>query len=106
MALVSGQDVADAALVGRAAVQALAAGSTDVMVALLPLDEGGREGYRLVPLEDGAGKERPIPAAWLRAGPIPVAQEFCNYLRPLVGELDRHIAELPAAEMRTGVNSQ
>jgi hypothetical protein len=44
--------------------------------------------------------ERSIPAEWLRDGAIPVAQEFCNYLRPLVGELDRHIAELPAAEMK------
>ena len=96
MALVSEQDMADAALVGRVAVQAPAAGESGVMAALLPLGAG----TRLVPLGEAAGMERSIPAEWLRDGAIPVAQEFCNYLRPLVGELDRHIAELPAAEMK------
>jgi 6-phosphofructokinase 1 len=98
MALVSKQDMADAALVGRVGVQALAAGESGVMVALLPLD--GANGHRLVPLGEAAGIERRIPAEWLCDGPIPVSQEFCNYLRPLVGELDRHIAGLPAAEMK------
>ena len=106
MALVSKQDMADAALVGRVAVQALEAGKSGVMVALLPLGGENGAGHRLVPLGEAAGIERRIPAGWLCDGPIPVSQEFCNYLRPLVGELDRHIAELPTAEMRTGVDSQ
>jgi 6-phosphofructokinase 1 len=108
MALVSGQDMADAALVGRAAVQTLAAGSTDVMVALLPLGGDGDQGYRLVPLGEAAGKERRIPAAWLRSGPLSVTTAFCDYLRPLIGELDRHITELPTAEIeiRTEVDSR
>jgi 6-phosphofructokinase len=106
MALVSRQDLMDAALVGRVAVEALAAGETNVMVALLPLggDDGGQ--YRLVPLSEAAGKERPIPAAWLKSGPLPVTVGFCDYLRPLVGELDNHIDKLPAAEIRTGVDSR
>jgi ATP-dependent phosphofructokinase / diphosphate-dependent phosphofructokinase len=103
MALVSKQDIADAALVGRVAVQALVAGESGVMVALRPL---GENGHRLVPLGEAAGIERRIPAGWLRDGAVPVTEEFCHYLRPLVGELDRHIAEFPAAEMRTGVDSR
>jgi 6-phosphofructokinase len=106
IALISEQDRADAALVGRIAVQALAAGKSRVMAALLPLDGESSAECRLVPLSEAAGIERHIPAGWLRDGPIPVSQEFCNYLRPLVGELDRHIAELPAANMKTGVNSR
>jgi 6-phosphofructokinase 1 len=101
MALVSEQDRSDAGLVGRTAVQALAAGKSGVMAALLPL--GGENGSecRLVPLGEAAGIERRIPAGWLRDGPIPVTEEFCNYLRPLVGELDRHIGELPTVDMKT-----
>jgi 6-phosphofructokinase len=97
MALVSRQDAADAALVGRAAVQALAAGETGVMVALLPLGGDSPGEHRLVPLAEAASKERPIPAAWLRSGPLPVTTAFCDYLRPLIGEFDKHIPELPAA---------
>lgn len=106
MALVSRQDMEDAALVGRAAVQALAAGESDVMVALLPPSRDSGVGYRLVPLDEAAGKERTIPAAWLRSGPLPVTTAFCNYLRPLIGELDRHFTRLPAMEIRTGADSQ
>ena len=106
MALVSKQDMADAALVGRVAVQALATGESGVMVALLPLGEENGAGHRMVPLGEAGGIERCIPADWLCEGPIPVSREFCNYLRPLVGELDRHIAELPAADMRTGVDTR
>jgi 6-phosphofructokinase 1 len=105
MALVSGQDMADADLVGRVAVQALAAGDSGVMVSLLPLSGDSGEGWRLVPLGEAAGKERAIPGTWLRSGAIPVTAEFCSYLRPLVGELDEHITKLPtAAEIRTGVD--
>jgi len=61
------------ALVGRIAVQALAAGKSGVMVALLPL--GGENGHRLVPLGEAAGIERRIPAEWLRDGAIGVVRE-------------------------------
>lgn len=86
-ALVSVQDEMDAALVGRAAVQALVAGESDQMVALLPLAEDGGPGYRLVPLAEVAGVERPIPAEWLDGGPLAVTEKFCEYVRPLAGEL-------------------
>lgn len=103
---VAAQDMADAELVGRAGVQALVAGETDVMVALEPLGKSDKSGYRLVPLHDAAGIEHPIPPEWLCGGPLPVAQPFRDYLQPLIGELDRHITKLPAAAHRTGVYSQ
>ena len=103
MALVAKQDLVDAALVGRAAVQALAAGASGVMVALRPLGE--ESGYRLVPLGEAAGIERRIPAEWLREGGIPVTQGFCNYLRSLIGELDGYVGELPTAEMKGRVRN-
>jgi 6-phosphofructokinase 1 len=103
MALVAKQDLADAALVGRTAVQALAAGASGVMVALRPLGE--ESGYRLVPLGEAAGIERRIPAEWLREGGIPVTQGFCNYLRSLIGELDGYVGELPTAEMKGRVRT-
>ena len=106
MALVSEQDMVDAALVGGAGVLALGVGENGVMAALLPLGGESEGGTRLVALGEAAG-ERPLPAAWLTSGAVPVTQEFCNYLRPLIGELDRHISELPtAAEMKTGVDAR
>lgn len=101
MALVSQQDQADAALVGRAAVQALVAGETEKMVALRPLAQGSGSGYDLVPLSEVAGVERPIPAAWLEDGPLAVTEDFCRYLRPLVGELAAYApAMLPGVVSR------
>jgi ATP-dependent phosphofructokinase / diphosphate-dependent phosphofructokinase len=97
MALVSQQDLRDAALVGRAGVLALIAGERDTMVALEPLNGGHASGYRLIPLAHAAGHERPIPPEWLSPGPIPVTQEFRNYLLPLVGELDDQLMDLPRA---------
>jgi 6-phosphofructokinase len=104
MALVSKQDRADAALVGRAGVQALAAGETAVMVALLPLAEGADPGYRLVPLDEAAGLERRIPSEWLSNRALPVTRAFCDYVRPLIGELETHL-KLPTADVRVGVRS-
>lgn len=102
IALASKQDVADAGLVGRTAVQALAAGETNVMVALNPL-EGGETTTRLVPLAQVAGHERTIPSTWLQDGPIPVTEEFFRYLGPLVGPLDEHITDLGRAVCTAGV---
>jgi 6-phosphofructokinase len=93
MSRVSPQDVADAALVGRAGVQALVSGARDVMVALYPLHEGVESATTLVPLATAA-VERAIPPEWLHARPIPVNQLFLSYLRPLVGQIDEHLPEL------------
>lgn len=92
VALVSAQDRADAACVGRAGVQALVAGERDMMVALEPIDKAGCK-TTLTPLSS-ASAERSIPARWLQAAPIPVTQEFFDYLGPLVGPLDEHMTEI------------
>jgi 6-phosphofructokinase len=93
MSRVSQQDVADAALVGRAGVQALVSGARDVMVALYPLHEGVESATTLVPLATAA-VERAIPPEWLHARPIPVNRLFLSYLRPLVGQIDEHLPEV------------
>jgi 6-phosphofructokinase len=95
MPAVSARDLDDARLVGKAAVEALLNGARDGMVALEPLttpDEPGRT--RIVSLADAAGAEHPIPVAWLRPGPIPVGEEFLDYVRPLVGALPRYTTNL------------
>ena len=91
---VSQQDIADAAAVGRAGVQALAAEAHDVMVALRPLENDTAATTTLVPLTAAAGEERSIPREWLHIDSIPVTQKFFNYLRPLVGAKDEHIQTL------------
>lgn len=102
MALTSAQDLADAALVGRAGVRALVSGETNVMVALDPL-EGSATTTHLVPLKEAAGSERTIPAAWLQSGPLPVRQEFLDYIGRLTGPIDNHIQELGTAVRAAGV---
>jgi 6-phosphofructokinase len=95
MSAVSARDLDDARLAGKAAVEALLNGARDGMVALEPLttpDEPGRT--RIVSLADAAGAEHPIPVAWLRPGPIPVGEEFLDYVRPLVGALPRYTTNL------------
>lgn len=97
IALASEQDRIDAALVGRAGVQALIAGVRDTMVALEPLNAGDPSGYRLVPLPQVGGHVRQIPAGWLMPGPIAVDHSFRSFLEPLVGSLEEHFADLPQA---------
>ena len=94
MAHVSLQDQEDAELVGRAGVRALAAGETDKMVALRPLQDPGEVGYNMVPLSTVAGVERLLPEAWLTNSSLAVGQDFLNYLRPLVGELYQYTPAL------------
>jgi ATP-dependent phosphofructokinase / diphosphate-dependent phosphofructokinase len=96
--LASAQDRKDAVLVGRAGVQALAAGETEKMVSLRPLRDPGERGYDLVPFSEVTGVARPLPQEWLTEGPLPVGRAFLEYLRPLVGELFEYApAFAPAA---------
>ena len=104
IALASEQDRADAALVGRAGVRAAVAGERDVMVALEPLSDGPKPGYRLVPLIQVAGHVRNIPGEWLAPGNIPVDDAFREYLTPLVGALEEHLVELPRAAIAERVS--
>jgi ATP-dependent phosphofructokinase / diphosphate-dependent phosphofructokinase len=94
------QDLEDAALVGRAGVQALVSGQTNVMVSLEPI--GAACATTLVPLSDAAGRERTIPDEWLQRGPLPIAQPFLDYVGPLVGPLANHITELGTAVHEIG----
>lgn len=94
MAHISQQDIKDAESVGRAGVRALLEGADDVMVSLPPLSPGNPTMTTLVPLDQASQGERPIPSDWLSNGPVPVNDKFIRYVRPLVGELDRHIERL------------
>lgn len=100
IACVAEQDIEDAALVGRTGVQELVSGNTDVMVSLEPLGSASRT--KLVPLADAAGHERTIPNDWLQRGPLPVTQDFFDYVRPLVGPIDKHITEIGTAVQKIG----
>lgn len=100
--LSSAQDIIDAGLVGRSAVQALDSGETNVMVALSPLNSQTAP-TRLVPFAQVAGHERTIPTSWLQKGPVPVTPEFFSYVGPIVGPIDDHIAELGEAVRAVGV---
>jgi 6-phosphofructokinase len=101
MAHVSEQDQKDAEVVGRAAVRALLQGETGKMVALLPLRDSQRGGSEpacdLVPLSEVAGVERTLPAEWLTGGPLAVSDAFCDYVRPLAGELAEYCREFPSS---------
>lgn len=82
------RDLLDAEATGRGAVRSLLADETEKMVSLLPLrDAASASECALVPMRDVAGVERPIPAAWISDGAIPVTDKFFEYLNPLVGEL-------------------
>jgi 6-phosphofructokinase 1 len=98
----SAQDLEDATAVGAAGVAALTSGRSGSMVALTPL--GSAESTTLVSLDQVAGIERPLPGTWLDRGSLAVNQNFCRYLRPLVGELPEYAAELAATTlMNSGV---
>lgn len=70
------------------------------MVSLEPL--GSASTTSLVPLSDAAGHERTIPSEWLQRGPLPVAQPFIDYIRPLVGSIEQHTTEIGTAVQRVG----
>ncbi len=83
----SAQDLKDADLVGRGGIRALLDGHANAMVSLRPISALGDAGYDLVPLSAVAGKERPIPDAWLSEAATSVNEGFLRYLRPLIGNL-------------------
>ncbi len=90
--LASKTDVEEAYLVGKAAVEAAVAGTTDCMVGLDCVR--GEQGYRcqtkLVPLTEAANTERKVPRAWINAAGNGVEQGFLDYALPLIqGEPQR-----------------
>lgn len=84
---VSAQDLADADLVGRAAVLGAVEGVRDRAVALRPLNgQSDDRGYDFVPFSACAG-ERQIPPAWLADEQDGVSAQFVRYVQPIVGDL-------------------
>jgi 6-phosphofructokinase len=84
---VSPQDELDAALVGRAASEALHQGHDEQMVALTPLQSEEATGFKLIPLESVSGPDRAIPKEWIGEGNPPTNDKFLAYLRPMLGDL-------------------
>lgn len=69
---VSSQDLVDAEFVGAAAVRALRDGHRHEMVALAPLQSGGKPISELVPLSSVTCSDRTVPQDWLGDGDVPV----------------------------------
>ncbi len=86
ISLASTVDLEESFRVGEAAVEAAVTGATAMMVAL---ERAPSPEYAvttgLVPVKDVAGKERPLPDAYLSAAGNHVTAAFVDYVRPLVG---------------------
>jgi 6-phosphofructokinase 1 len=93
--LASQTDVAEAYLVGKAAVEAAIAGVTDHMVGLdCTRDESGYHCQtKLVPLTEAANTERKVPLDWITPDGNGITQAFVDYALPLIqGEPQRPVA--------------
>ena len=78
-------DINEAALAGRAAVEAAVAGETGYMVAFECNRENGYEcKTKLIPLTSVANYESKVPLEWIGDDGCSVKQEFIDYLLPLV----------------------
>jgi 6-phosphofructokinase 1 len=79
-------DVAEAKMVGEAAVQRACEGVTDKMITL---DRVSQDPYRcdtgLASLEEVANAERPVPDEFIGAEGNDVTSAFIDYARPLIG---------------------
>ena len=91
MSLASSVDLEESLLVGKAAVKAAVSGATGMMVSL-EREPGPAYAVTtgLIAVDEVAGKERPLPDAYLNAAGNHVTTDFLDYVRPLVG------APLPA----------
>ena len=78
-------DIEEAALAGRAAVEAAVAGESGYMVAFDCSRENGYEcRTKLIPLTSVANYEKKIPLEWISDDRCGVKQEFIDYLLPLI----------------------
>ena len=90
--LASYNDVEEAKLAGRAAVEAAVAGETDKMAAFECTREGGKYECKTVlqPLDIVANFEKKVPREWINAAGNGIEQPFIDYVLPLIqGEPDR-----------------
>ena len=86
MACVSSTDASEAGLVGRSAVRYALKGHSDSIVTLVRRPEARYAcDTALAPLEEIAGKVKPMPAEYLDGPPGTVADAFLKYARPLAG---------------------
>lgn len=84
----SESDLREAEMAGRAAVSAVLNGQRDVMITLERDETHGYNCYTgVAPLEQVAGKVRPMPESYLQRDEAYVTQDFIDYLKPLVGTL-------------------
>ncbi len=82
-------DLAESHALGVAAVDAAADGRTKVMMSLRrTADSPYASTVEAVALERVIGIERTMPPEWAPFGDEPIAAEYAEYLRPLVGEID------------------
>lgn len=79
-------DVAEAKMVGEAAVRRACEGVTDMMITL---ERVSQQPYRcetgLAALEEVANAERPIPDEFINADGNDITEAFIDYARPLIG---------------------
>ena len=84
----SQSDLREAEMAGRAAVSAALNGRRDVMITLERDETHGYNCYTdVAPLEQVAGRVRPMPESFLSSDETYVSQDFIDYLKPLVGPL-------------------
>ncbi len=84
-ALASPVDRRLAMQVGEAALAAIAAGTTEVMIGLQR--QGSAWSTARVPFADVVGRERSLPADYYAANRYDLAPDFRAYAQPLVGEI-------------------
>jgi ATP-dependent phosphofructokinase / diphosphate-dependent phosphofructokinase len=79
-------DLAEAEMVGRAAVSAAVSGTTDVMISLVrDRSSEYRCTTRHAPLAEIANRERPMPPEFMSAQDYDTTPAFESYARPLIG---------------------
>ncbi len=84
----SESDLREAEMAGRAAVTTALNGGRDVMITLERDETHGYNCYTgVAPLEQIAGKVRPMPESFLSRNEAYVTQDFIDYVKPLVGSL-------------------
>lgn len=86
MSLASSVDLEEAYLVGKAGVMAAVSGETGKMITLeREPDPAYAVTTGLIAVDDVAGKERPLPDAYLNEAGNFVTSAFLDYARPLIG---------------------
>ncbi len=84
--LASANDVKEAELAGRVAVESAVAGKTDYMVAFKRVMQDGQYTCEteLLPLAEVANYEKKVPLEWINADRNGVTKDFIDYALPLI----------------------